>query len=257
MKNPARGKHLLACAVISGCLLAACSSPVVSPATQTSPAVTTQIPRTNPKTSSAMTTPIVRASPTIPVPTARRTLDSTRIAFQLYVNNNSDIYLIKADGTGQTRLTTSAVFDGSPAWSPDGTRIAFNADSNKDGKRGVYVMNADGLDLTQLTSAGGNISPAWSPNGGLITMQSHRDGYYEIYVMKSDGLAQTPLTTTKTDSGEYYPCWSPDGTRIAYDSPLEGTYDIYTMNADGSLQTRLTKLKNLTVMHPAWSPFPP
>jgi TolB protein len=88
-------------------------------------------------------------------------------------------------------------------------------------------------------------------------MQSHRDGYYEIYVMKSDGLAQTPLTTTKTDSGEYYPCWSPDGTRIAYDSPLEGTYDIYTMNADGSLQTRLTKLKNLTVMHPAWSPFPP
>jgi TolB protein len=69
---------------------------------------------------------------------------------------------MNADGSGQTNLTNSGAGDSSPAWSPDGTRIAFM--SGRDGNHQVYVMDADGSGQTNLTDNPADDGfPAWSP----------------------------------------------------------------------------------------------
>jgi Tol biopolymer transport system component len=81
----------------------------------------------------------------------------------------------------------SPAFDGDPAWSPNGRRIAFTSERDG-GDREVYVMNADGTDQVRLTtSAGFDENPSWSPNGRLIAFDSMRDGNLEVYVMNVDG----------------------------------------------------------------------
>jgi Tol biopolymer transport system component len=87
-----------------------------------------------------------------------------KIAFRSERDGNLDIYVMKADGTGLTRLTNNSAEDGlfGFAWSPDGSRIAFVSD--RDGNDEVYVMNADGSGLTNLTNnPGDDKDPAWSP----------------------------------------------------------------------------------------------
>ncbi len=124
--------------------------------------------------------------------------------------------------TPATRLTHSAAFDASPAWSPDGRHIAF--DSNRDGIFEVYVMNADGSGVTRLTGNGGG-NPAWSPDSRRIAFDSYHDGNREIYVMNADGSGVTRLTHNPADDG--YPSWSPDGQRITFDSTRDGNREIY------------------------------
>ena len=73
----------------------------------------------------------------------------------------ADIYVMRADGTGVVRLTDDPSNNSDPAWSPDGTRIAF--DSNRDGNYELYVMNADGTRVTRLTrQRGSDAAPSWA-----------------------------------------------------------------------------------------------
>ena len=75
---------------------------------------------------------------------------------------NSEIYVMDPDGSGVTRLTDDSATDSFPAWSPDGTRIAFA--SNRDGNFEIYVVNADGSGLTHLTNnPDEDLEPDWSP----------------------------------------------------------------------------------------------
>jgi PKD repeat protein len=146
---------------------------------------------------------------------------------------------MNADGSGQTRLTANAAWDGTPAWSPDGTRIAFASD--RDGDSDIYLMNADGTAQTSLIAAaewGSEIEPAWSPDGSRIAFTSDRDGNAEVYVMNADGTGQTRRTASPGADGA--PAWSPDGSRIAFESDRDDNVDIHVMNADGSGRVRLT-----------------
>ena len=128
-------------------------------------------------------------------------------------------------------------FDTSPAWSPDGTRIAFS--SNGDGDPEIYVINAQGSGTAQLTNDGAtDVHPAWSPDGARIAFASTRDGNGEIYVINADGSDVERLTSS--GDTDVHPAWSPDGTRIAFMSYRDGNWEIVVMNADGSDVERLT-----------------
>ena len=161
-----------------------------------------------------------------------------------------EIYVMNADGSGQTRLTNDSAWHSLPRWSPDGQRIAYQ--SRTDGNWQIYVMNADGSGRTRLTDESRSSSElSWSPDSQRIALRSTRDGNNEIYVMSADGLAQTRLTDNAAN--DRFPGWSPDGQRIAFYSYRDENWDIYVMNADGSAQTRLTdnSARDIT---PSWSP---
>jgi dipeptidyl aminopeptidase/acylaminoacyl peptidase len=114
------------------------------------------------------------------------------------------IYVINADGRGQTRLTNFDVSGDKPSWSPDGTKIAFHGnDCNLE----IFVMNADGSNPTVLTCNPAHESdPSWSPDGTKIAFESDRDGNGEIYTMNADGSGQTRLTNN--GARDFQPDWA-------------------------------------------------
>src|SRR5216117_1854859 len=105
---------------------------------------------------------------------------------------------MNADGSDPRNLTNNPGGDDTPAWSPDGTRIAFT--SARDGNWEIYVMNADGSNATRLTDNGAQM-PAWSPDGTRIAFTSARDGNWEIYVMNADGSDPRNLTNNPAADG--------------------------------------------------------
>src|SRR5262249_21137928 len=112
----------------------------------------------------------------------------------------------RAGGDGQT-LTDGGATHVQPAWSPDGTRIAY--DANPDGFYHLFVMDADGSNQTQLTSSSWNdVQPAWSPDGTHIAFASNRYGTYGIYTMVADGSDVRRVASGRWN--DLQPTWSPD-----------------------------------------------
>jgi Tol biopolymer transport system component len=108
---------------------------------------------------------------------------------------NTDIYVMNADGSGLRRLTHNRAYDGEPAWSPDGRKIAFQSTRTIGGNKEIYVMNADGSGKRNLTrNPARDGSPSWSPDGRRIAFISDRDGRLEAHVMNADGSGQRNLT---------------------------------------------------------------
>jgi dipeptidyl aminopeptidase/acylaminoacyl peptidase len=175
---------------------------------------------------------------------------AARLAYSaLLTPTNSEIYSVRSDGTGTIRLTDDPGGDTDPAWSPDGTRIAFTSD--RGGVRAVYVMQEDGTNLTRLTPlTSNNTRPAWSPDGSRIALVSDRDANAEIYTMNADGSDARRLTSD--GAADTDPVWSPDGARIAFSRGSDRNAEVHMMNADGSNVSRLT-LNDTWDGQPAWS----
>jgi len=187
--------------------------------------------------------------------------DASQIVFQSDAPGSSEIYVMNSDGSQQTRLTNNNMFNSAPAWSPHGTKIAYESleKNNHRATEEIYVMNANGSGPVQLTHNNvQDFSPAWSRDGTKIaysTTLSHVSAEYnpDIYVMDYDGSNPIRLTSDRTDEGN--PRWSPDGMKITFTSCLADILicDIYMMNADGSGQSELTDFNRFT-HDAAWIP---
>ncbi len=187
------------------------------------------------------------------LPLARTESKKLQIAFSSDRDGGAaEIYLMRADGKKQTRLTTNTEQDYSPAWSPDRRRIAFVSRAEDGGFDGnIFVMNADGTGLMQLTTDPLHEEhPDWSPDGSKIAFS--RDG--QIIVMNADGSNQTPVPHELNDS-DSDPDWSPDGTRFVFtrDRGRTQTESIWVMNVDGSGAVQLTE-SNFHDGGASWSP---
>jgi Tol biopolymer transport system component len=137
-----------------------------------------------------------------------------------------------------------------------GLRGAIAFHSNLDGDLEIFVMNADGSRVTQLThNTDHEIEPMWSPDGRRIAFNSSRPGAFEtveIFVMNADGTGITRLTNNAFI--DFGPIWSPDGKQIAFTSNRDGDEEIFVMKADGTSVRQLTHNDGVTDVPTGWSP---
>ena len=116
----------------------------------------------------------------------------------------------------------------------------------------IYTMNADGSDVTQITSGPGNdLWPDLSTNGRYVVFASNRTGNFEIYVLDLRDGTLTNVSNNPADDN--WPRWSPNGREIAFHSNRTGNYDIFVVNADGSDLRAVTTDAALD-QWPDWSP---
>ena len=194
------------------------------------------------------------------------------IAFSREVSpGREQIFTMNLLGQNQTNISNNTFHEEHPAWSPDGTKLAYSSD--RDARYGprqymeVYSMNADGTGVARLTSNdnGGDSHPAWSPDGSKIAFTTNRSANptnpsdptcyaqaSDIWVMNANGSGLRNLSNTCR--GEAWPAWSPNGAEIVFVSDRSSStlyaWDLWKMPSDGGSATRLTTTgKEAT---PAW-----
>jgi Tol biopolymer transport system component len=150
--------------------------------------------------------------------------DSERLAYSAPIESVSRVFVARADTPGSVAIGDPALPAAHPAWSPDGTTIAFSG-GRYDDDRGVYLMSADGSGIRRVSTAPGtgDFSPAWSPDGKTIAFTGGARCAEELWVVQADGSGERPIL----NDPEYSPSgqsWSPDGTMIAFSRHLAGDY---------------------------------
>ena len=183
--------------------------------------------------------------------------DPTQLALVCHGAGNGGadrLLLVGLDGSTVRELDAGHPFVDDPAFSPDGTHLAYwgNDRSGIDGGN-IVSLPVDGSGATaQLTTAGGDADPIWSPDGGLIAFRrADSDGGRRILVMAADGTGQRPLTSAGFFDQD--PAWSPDGSQLAFKSNRGGDGDsIWIVGAGGGQPRELPRGNSAGDQAPAW-----
>lgn len=186
-----------------------------------------------------------------------------RIAFTSDRDGNREIYVMSADGTGQTNLTSDPADDFEPSWSPDGTELAFQ--SFRGGPPNIFVAGDGGSEVMQLTD-----TPAvegrlrWSPDGSRVVFYSFRsEGRGLLWVANATGSDATAPLDGIHPAGPEVQCaggfpggWFPDGERILFRGSHAAGHalQICAINADGSDLEVIFSEDNTDAIFPALSP---
>lgn len=170
--------------------------------------------------------------------TGERGVFATRIAYVVQLaRDRFELHIADADGANAQPALRSREPIMSPAWSADGTRLAYV--SFETGKPVVYVHTiATGERRVLANFRGSNSAPAWAPDGKSLAVVLTRDGLSQIYSISADGSNVQRLTRSAGIDTE--PVFSPDGRFIYFTSDRGGGPQIYRMNADGSNPVRVT-----------------
>jgi Tol biopolymer transport system component len=195
--------------------------------------------------------------------------DGSRILF----NRVSDffphaLYAVNPNGTGLLRLSPPelSVVDNesydviSADWSPDGSQVAFAA-AWKDGRgRGtaLYVVNADGTGLRQITPSGiGALSAQWSPDDRQIAFTSKGRADPQVWVVNADGTGLAKITQGTHGSVSTFPVWSPDSAKLLFERVDRSSNALWTINRDGTELSKLADIPMGTSTNYAWGAAPP
>ena len=170
------------------------------------------------------------------------------VVFDTDRDGNWEVYIMGPDGENPVNLSNNPANDFNPAISPDGKRVAFvsNRESEQGGGQNIYVINADGSDLRQLTFQGGSDGPSWSLDGAMIVYSNNGDIYFTD---AKDGSNPKQVTFTPEEDKE--PKWSPDGSKLAWLSGKDGHYNVLISSPDGSNVYPITD--NSSIYHVAWT----
>jgi len=200
--------------------------------------------------------PRVSADPLVPVPPADRSTETSAAGKEssqtaTYARSFTVLHLAVIGGLFVAVAVIVMVFalSGGDSVAFDSGRILFESDL--DGDHEIFVMNADGSEVRQLTdNYTSDMFPVWSPDGESIAFERYLDDDHEIFVMNADGSEERQLTN---NGPAFYPAWSPDGESIAFVSYQSISPEIFVMNADGSEVRRLTNSDDHEGP-PVWSP---
>jgi Tol biopolymer transport system component len=189
--------------------------------------------------------------------------DGSRIAFDgVAGDGHSHIFVVNADGTGLTQITSGDGDEIAPNWSPDGARLSVETQRSSSEPTGIAIVDVATGELHMITEnpfGGDDAEPTWSPDGTRIAFGRSRGAQQypsALFVVDVDGRGLQRLTSYGLNA--YRPAWSPDGTRIIFnsnDTPgrIEDA-EIYIAASDGSGLRRLTHEENASAFRPTWSP---
>jgi len=168
----------------------------------------------------------------------------------LIVDLQGSLWSLPAAGGAATRITSEYLDARQPAWSPDGTRVAFQG--YEVGTWHIYVMNADGSGVRAVTSGPfDDREPSWSRDGARIAFSSDRSGNYDVFDLDVAGGAVRQLTTNPAN--DYGPVYSPVDARIAFVTEREDRRGIWAVDSASAVETPLAAATG-AVSAPSWTP---
>jgi TolB protein len=153
-----------------------------------------------------------------------------------------------------TRLTNGNWDDVGPAFSNDGSKLAYA--SNQNGRWDIYILDLHTYELTNITNSDAyDMNPGWSPDDQWLVFESDRNGNRDIFLQSLKNLDQQPLQLTLTEADEFLPAWSPDGRKIAYTSLESGNQQIWIADLDKveGHYRNLSQAPAVVNSHPFWS----
>jgi Tol biopolymer transport system component len=185
-----------------------------------------------------------------------------RRRYQWDFDTHMDIFEANLDGSKLRRLTATPGYDAEGSYSADGKHIVFCSNRSGEHNLELYIMDADGSNVRQLTKAPGcyNGGPFFSPDGKRVIFRSDRKkkDHLQLYVINADGTGERALTDDQ-DWVFWAPYWHQDGKHIVYTAAdhsnpaVRPNYDLWWMNVETGKKVRLTYAPGADVL-PVFSP---